>query len=114
MDIGKVGAFCFLDAMTAEESVAFCRRVERMGYKVLWAPEAWGRDPFAQGGYLLAKTDRLIYATGIANIWARDPVAMAASAKTLAEAAEGRFILGIGVSHRSLGGCTQSQIHQTL
>jgi probable F420-dependent oxidoreductase len=102
MDIGKVGAFCFLDGMTAEESVAFCRRIERMGYKVLWAPEAWGRDPFAQGGYLLAKTDRLIYATGIANIWARDPVAMAASAKTLAEAAEGRFILGIGVSHRSL------------
>jgi probable F420-dependent oxidoreductase len=102
MDIGKVGAFCFLDAMTAAESVAFCRRIEHLGYKVLWAPEAWGRDPFAQGGYLLAKTDRLIYATGIANIWARDPVAMAASAKTLAEAAEGRFILGIGVSHRSL------------
>src|SRR5262245_6197376 len=102
MDIGQVGAFCFLDAMTAEESVAFCRRVERMGYKVLWTPEAWGRDPFAHGGYLLAKTDRLIYATGIANIWARDPLAMAAAAKTLAEAAEGRFILGIGVSHRSL------------
>lgn len=102
MDIGKVGAFCFLDAMPAEESASFCRRVERMGYKVLWAPEAWGRDPFAHGGYLLAKTDRLIYATGIANIWARDPAAMAAAAKTLAEAAEGRFILGIGVSHRSL------------
>jgi len=102
MDIGKVGAFCFLDAMPAEESAAFCRRVERMGYKVLWAPEAWGRDPFAHGGYLLAKTDRLIYATGIANIWARDPVAMASAAKTLAEAAEGRFILGVGVSHRSL------------
>jgi probable F420-dependent oxidoreductase len=102
MDIGKVGAFCFLDAMTAEESAAFCRRVERLGYKVLWTPEAWGRDPFAHGGYLLAKTDRLIYATGIANIWARDPVAMAAAAKTLAEIAEDRFILGIGVSHRSL------------
>jgi probable F420-dependent oxidoreductase len=88
--------------MTAEESAAFCRRVERMGYKVLWSPEAWGRDPFAHGGYLLAKTDRLIYATGIANIWARDPLTMAAAAKTLAEAAEDRFILGIGVSHRSL------------
>ena len=86
----------------AEESAAFCRRVERMGYKVLWAPEAWGRDPFAHGGYLLAKTDRLIYATGIANIWARDPVTMATAAKTLAEVAEDRFILGIGVSHRSL------------
>jgi probable F420-dependent oxidoreductase len=102
MDIGKIGAFCFLDAMTAEESAAFCRRVERMGYRVLWTPEAWGRDPFAHGGYLLARTDQLIYATGIANIWARDPMAMACAAKTLAEAGEGRFILGIGVSHRSL------------
>jgi probable F420-dependent oxidoreductase len=102
MEIGKLGAFCFLDAMIAEESAAFCRRVERMGYKVLWTPEAWGRDPFAHGGYLLAKTDRLIYATGIANIWARDPLAMAAAAKTLAEIAEDRFILGVGVSHRSL------------
>ncbi|MBI3246132.1 MAG: TIGR03620 family F420-dependent LLM class oxidoreductase [Deltaproteobacteria bacterium] len=102
MDIGKLGAFCFLDAMGAEESAAFCRRVERMGYKVLWTPEAWGRDPFAHGGYLLAKTDRLIYATGIANIWVRDPMTMAMAAKTLAEIAEDRFILGIGVSHRSL------------
>ena len=48
-----------------------------MGYKVLWSPEAWGRDPFAHGGYLLAKTDQLIYATGIANIWVRDPMTMA-------------------------------------
>lgn len=102
MDMGKVGAFCFLDAMSAEESAAFCRRVERMGYQVLWTPEAWGRDPFAHGGYLLAKTDRLIYATGIANIWVRDPMTMAMAAKTLAEIAEDRFILGIGVSHRSL------------
>ncbi len=102
MDIGRVGAFCFLDAMNAEESAAFCRRVERMGYRVLWTPEAWGREPFAHGGYLLARTDRLIYATGIANIWVRDPMTMASAARTLAEAAEGRFILGIGVSHRSL------------
>ena len=102
MEIGKLGAFCFLDAMSADESAAFCRRVERMGYPVLWSPEAWGRDPFAHGGYLLAKTDRLIYATGIANIWVRDPMTMAMAAKTLAEIAEDRFILGIGVSHRSL------------
>ena len=102
MDLGKVGAFCFLDSMTTPESVAFCQRLERMGYRVLRTPEAWGREPFAHGGYLLAKTDRLIYATGIANIWVRDPVAMASAARTLAAAAEGRFILGIGVSHRTI------------
>ncbi len=102
MEIGKLGAFCFMDAMPAPESAAFCRRVERMGYKVIWSPEAWGREPFAHGGYLLANTDSLIYATGIANVWVRDPLAMASAAKTLAELAPDRFILGIGVSHRSL------------
>jgi len=102
MELGEVGAFAFMDAMSAQESIAFCRRIEKMGYKVVWSPEAWGREPFAHGSYLLANTDGLIYATGIANIWVRDPVTMAASAKTLAEFAPNRFILGIGVSHRSL------------
>jgi probable F420-dependent oxidoreductase len=102
MEIGKLGAFCFMDAMPAPESAAFCRRVERMGYKVVWSPEAWGREPFAHGAYLLANTDSLIYATGIANVWVRDPMTMAAAARTLAELAPDRFILGIGVSHRSL------------
>jgi len=102
MEIGKLGAFCFMDAMSASESTAFCRRVERMGYKVVWSPEAWGREPFAHGGYLLANTDKLIYATGIANVWVRDPMTMAAAARTLTELAPERFILGIGVSHRSL------------
>lgn len=60
MDIGKIGAFAFLDGMTTAESIAFCRRVERLGYKVFWTPEAWGREPFAHAGYLLSGTDRLI------------------------------------------------------
>ena len=42
MEIGKLGAFCFMDAMPAPESAAFCRRVERMGYKVIWTPGGLG------------------------------------------------------------------------
>ena len=41
----------------------------------------------------------MVIGTGIANIWARDPVAMAAAQRTLAEAYPGRFMLGVGVSH---------------
>jgi probable F420-dependent oxidoreductase len=41
----------------------------------------------------------MIIATGIANIYARDTVTMAAAQKTLVEAYPGRFILGLGVSH---------------
>ena len=38
-------------------------------------------------------------ASGIASIWARDPMAAALGAMGLAEAHDGRFLLGLGVSH---------------
>src|SRR5262249_14193794 len=39
---------------------------------------------------------------GIANVWARDAMTMAAAQKTLDEAYPGRFLLGVGVSHAPL------------
>ena len=102
MDIGKVGVWFFLDAMPAAESAEFAKKVEKLGYRVLWIPEAVGREPFAHAAYLLSHTERLSIATGIANIWARDPMTMAAASKTVAELSGGRFILGIGVSHEPL------------
>ena len=41
----------------------------------------------------------MIVATGIANVYARDPMAMANGARALAEAWPGRFVLGVGVGH---------------
>jgi probable F420-dependent oxidoreductase len=102
MDIGKVGVWFFLDAMPAADTRDFAKKVERLGYRALWIPEAVGREPFAHAAYLLSHTERLILATGIANIWARDPVTMAAASKTVAELSGGRFVLGIGVSHKPL------------
>jgi alkanesulfonate monooxygenase SsuD/methylene tetrahydromethanopterin reductase-like flavin-dependent oxidoreductase (luciferase family) len=52
--------------------------------------------------HLLAHTKRLIVASGIANIWARDPITMTAAANAVAEASGGRFLLGIGVSHKPI------------
>jgi len=102
MEIGKHGLWFFLDGMTAPQSAEFARKVEKLGYSALWIPEAVGREPFAHAGYLAAKTDKLIFATGIANIWARDPITMSAASKTVAELSGGRFVLGIGVSHKPL------------
>ena len=102
MDIGKIGIWFFLDAMTAAESAQFAQTVEKAGYKTLWIPEAVGREPFAHAAYLLDHTERLAIATGIANIWARDAITMAAASKTVAELSGGRFVLGIGVSHKPL------------
>jgi probable F420-dependent oxidoreductase len=102
MDIGKIGIWFFLDAMSAAQTVEFVRRTEKLGYSAMWIPEAVGRDPFAHIGYLAAHTEKIAFATGIANIYARDPITMSAASKTVAEASGGRFLLGIGVSHRPL------------
>ena len=100
--IGNLGVWAFIDSMTAPEAVQFAQQLEQWGYSALWIPEAVGRDPFSIIGYMAANTEKLIFATGIANIYARDPMAMNAIHKTLSELAPGRFVLGLGVSHAPL------------
>jgi len=99
MDFGRLGVWTWLDTMSAEETADFAARIEELGYSMLWVPEAVGRDPFAMLGYLAARTSKLVLATGIASIYARDPMTMRAVQHTLAEASGGRFVLGLGVSH---------------
>jgi probable F420-dependent oxidoreductase len=53
-------------------------------------------------GYLAARTSRIVLATGIANIYARDPMTSRAILETCGELAPGRFVLGLGVSHGHL------------
>ncbi len=103
MDIGRIGVWTSaLDRQPATIVRRAARQIERLGYGALWVGEASRREAFANASILLAATDRLVVATGIANIWARDPMAMAAGQRTLAEAWDGRFLLGLGVSHDRL------------
>ena len=103
MDIGRVGIWTFsLELQPAARAQEAASEIESLGYRALWIPEALGREAFTHAGLLLAGTRRLIVATGIANIWARDAMTMAAGEKTLDEAHPGRFLLGIGVSHAPL------------
>ena len=102
MELGKIGVWNWLDHLSANEAAEFAQRAEGWGYSALWIPEAVGRDPFALIGYLAARTERIILATGIANIYARDPMATKAIWKTVSELAPNRFILGLGVSHQHL------------
>ena len=102
MELGKLGVWYFTDGMSATAAAAFAQRVEGLGYDVLWLPETIGRHPFVHAGWLLANTEKLILATGIASIYNRDAGSTAAAARSLAEQSGGRFILGLGVSHRPM------------
>jgi probable F420-dependent oxidoreductase len=102
MELGKLGVWVSMDTMTAAAAAAFAKRVEEWGYAALWIPESRGRNAIAHSSWLLANTQRLIVATGIANIYARDPMAMANGQRALNEQSDGRFLLGVGVSHRPM------------
>jgi probable F420-dependent oxidoreductase len=102
MNLGKIGIWTWLDHLSANEAAELAQRADGWGYSALWIPEAVGRDPFSLIGFLAARTERMIYATGIANIYARDPMATKAIWKTVSELAPDRFILGLGVSHQHL------------
>jgi probable F420-dependent oxidoreductase len=99
--IGRVGAWSFaLQTHAAREAQAAVARYEQLGYRCTWFPESIAsKEAFAHAAVLLQGSPRMVVATGIANIYARDPMAMANGARTLAEAYPGRFVLGIGVSH---------------
>jgi probable F420-dependent oxidoreductase len=99
--LGRVGAWSFgLDALPVADAIRVAQAVEDLGFGTLWIAEgAASREALSHAAVLLGATSRLVVATGIASIWARDPAAMASGARTLADAFPGRFILGLGVSH---------------
>ena len=105
MNIGRIGIWTFaLDAQPAAKAQEAAAELESLGYGAIWVPEAFGREALTNAALLLAGTTRITIATGIANIWVRDATAMAAAQRTLGEAYDDRFLLGMGVSHAPLVG----------
>lgn len=93
--LGRVGVWTF--TLDAHPAVA---ELDDLGYGAVWIPEGRGsKEVLSHAAFLLGASDRILVASGIANIWFRDPVALASGARTLADAFPGRFVLGIGVSH---------------
>jgi probable F420-dependent oxidoreductase len=102
---GRLGIFSgSLASQPAAVQREVAQEIESLGFGTLWYGEAVAREVFAQGAIFLSATSSLVVASGIANIWARDPMAMAAGGRATAEAWPGRFILGLGVSHAPMVG----------
>jgi len=89
----------FTDGFPATALERFARRVEELDFESLWVTEFTGRDPYTTAAHLLAHTQTLTIATGIANVYAHDAIVAAQNRQTLAELSGGRFVLGLGVSH---------------
>ncbi len=100
VDLGRVGVwnwgFAGAPAATLREALP---EIEELGYGAVWYPEAIGKECLSTAALLLSWSKRIVVASGIANIYARDAWASANGARTIGEAFPGRFVFGIGVSH---------------
>ena len=102
MNLGKLGVWFFFDGTSSTSAAETAKRIESLGYGALWIPETVGKNPMVLASWLLANTKNLIIATGIANIYHREPGVTLAAQNSLAEQSDNRFLLGIGVSHKPI------------
>ena len=102
LELGRVGVWGHLDSLAAQDAVAYARRAELLGYGTLWVPETVGREPFTFLGLLAGATSSINLGTSIVGIWGHDAQTTRMASMTLAEASDGRFVLGLGVSHPHL------------
>ena len=111
MDLGRVGLWTHqFDMQPAARTREVVAEIEEQGWGVLWIAETVGREALTHAGLMLSATDRLVVATGVANIYLRAPGVAAAGQRLLADDSGGRFLLGLGVSHAPM---VEGLLHQS-
>ena len=86
------------------EIVTAVQRAEELGFDEVWFPDSqllW-RDAFPMAAAALAGTDRITVGIAVTNVVTRHPAVLASAARTVAELAPGRFVLGVGVGNSSV------------
>jgi len=91
-----------IDAVkTLDESVSRIKIAERLGVESVWVTQLPNsRDAALVLAAYAHATPRLAFGTAVLPIYTRHPTAMVQMAATLDEMSGGRFILGLGVSHK--------------
>ena len=102
MELGQLGVWYFFDGLSSPAAAEAAKRIESLGYGILWLPETVGKSPVATASWVLSQTETLNVATGIINIYHREPGVTLALQNSLCEQSGGRFLLGMGVSHKPL------------
>jgi probable F420-dependent oxidoreductase len=87
-----------LDDVPLTEHPALYRELADAGYTDLWSTESNGADGFTPLAMAAAAEPRLRLGTAIVSSFTRGPALLAQSAATMAAAAPGRVVLGLGAS----------------
>jgi probable F420-dependent oxidoreductase len=84
-----------LPAVPSSQVPAIARAAEQMGFQAVWTSETQ-HDPFLPGALIAEHSQELYFGTAVAIGFARSPGNLAYLAWDLAQASQGRFILGLG------------------
>ena len=97
----RLGVWWRTDNWPTRDALSVAGEIEELGYGSLFFPEGAGKDSLIQASTFLAATSQLVVGTGIANIYLRNALASEGAGRTLTALHPGRFVLGLGVSHKS-------------
>lgn len=95
----QLGLWQSLDRLGYDNAFVVAARAEALGYDTFWYPESPASESMVHGAALLARTTTLKVGSSIASVYARDPMASGNGVRTLNAMFDGRFTLGLGVSH---------------
>jgi probable F420-dependent oxidoreductase len=87
-----------LNGLASSEQAELLRALPGWGYTDVWSAEVTGSDAFTPHALASAAEPTLRLGTAIVPAFTRGPALIAMSAATLAAAAPGRFVLGLGAS----------------
>jgi 5,10-methylenetetrahydromethanopterin reductase len=90
-----IGAEATIDGLIAQ-----AKRVEQMGFDSFWMASMFGLDAIMSLALIGRETKRIKLGTAVVPTYPRHPLTMAQEAATAQAASGGRFILGIGLSHK--------------
>ena len=82
------------------EIVDCVKLAETLGYESAWVAEGHGGDQFAILAACAAQTSKILLGTSITSVFVRTVPTIAMAAATVDAISAGRFILGVGSSHR--------------
>ena len=97
--MGRVGV-AFSAGLNASEIVECAQLAESLGYDSVWMTEGHGGDQFAILSAVAAQTERVRLGTCISSVFVRSAPTIAMSAAVVDQLSGGRFILGLGSSHK--------------
>jgi F420-dependent oxidoreductase-like protein len=99
----RIGLFAGATAATGNslpDIVEFSRNAESRGFDTIWLANAFGLDAVSTLAICGWETERIEFGTAVTPTYPRHPTALAQQAVTTNVACDGRFTLGIGLSHK--------------